>query len=269
MVAFFEPAIALWLLPLSLYLSFCAGVLTHYHNHRAVFHGRLLNKIYSLWLSVFYGFPIFSWIPTHNKNHHRYQNGPGDNTSTDKLRGGDGFFQLLSYPTRSSAWQAPALLSYLRSLRKKRSSAFRWAVAQTVVIPLFHLATFATFAVSYDVVTALDVYLLLVLIPALFAPWSMMVINYVQHIGCDANSADNHSRNFVGKWENWLVFDAGLHTVHHEHPGVHFSEYQRLHDARKDRIAPDLNQRNVLSFMIAHYVLAPLQRLSVRQRSMQ
>jgi fatty acid desaturase len=55
------------LLPVTLYLSFTAGVFVHNQNHRAVFTGKKANFAYGLWLSVFYGFPIFSWIPTHNR----------------------------------------------------------------------------------------------------------------------------------------------------------------------------------------------------------
>ena len=98
-------------------------------------------------------------------------------------------------------------------------------------------------------------YGLLVAFPALFASWAMMFINYVQHVGCDSTSKNNHSRNFVGSWENWFVFDAGLHTVHHENPGVHWSAYRELHRQRAAGIHPSLCQRNVFSFVVNRYLL--------------
>lgn len=253
-IAVFEPRAAVWMFPFSLYLAFCVGVLTHYQNHRGVFQHSLLNRLYSVWLSVFYGFPVFAWIPTHNQNHHRFLNGPGDHTSTDKLKGGDSFFQLLSYPTRSSAWQLPSLIQYLKGLRNRGSSSLNWCVTQCAALILWHISLLSFFLHRQGLSSGLTVYAFLVLLPALFAPWSMMVINYVQHVGCDPASKDNHSRNFVGRLENWFVFDAGLHTVHHEHPSAHFSEYQALHDARKSKIAPHLNQRNVFSFLLIHYL---------------
>jgi fatty acid desaturase len=263
---FLKPESAFWLLPLSLYLSFCAGVLTHYHNHLGVFRHRLLNQLYSLWLSTFYGFPIFSWIPTHNQNHHKYQNGPGDRTSTDKLKSGDSFIALIFYPTLSSAWQLPTLVSYLRRLKNRNSSAFYWSIAQCLVVPLTHASFLLALVERHGVREGLPTYAVVLLLPALFAPWSMMIINYLQHIDCDPCSEHDHSRNFVGRLENWFVFDAGLHTVHHEHPGTHFSEYQRLHNERRKLIAPELNQRNVFSFVLNRYVLGR-RPFSVKEKS--
>ena len=66
-------------------------------------------------------------------------------------------------------------------------------------------------------------------IPALFAKWSMIFINYIQHVHADPWSEHNHSRNFVGKLGNWLVFNNGLHTAHHESAGLHWSKLPEAH----------------------------------------
>ncbi|HEY6081241.1 MAG TPA: fatty acid desaturase, partial [Polyangiaceae bacterium] len=91
-----------WLLPLLLYCSYLSGVLTHNHNHCPVFVSRRANLIYGAWLSFFFGFPGFAWIPTHNQNHHRYLNGPGDVSSTARHAGpepgDDTWLSALSYP---------------------------------------------------------------------------------------------------------------------------------------------------------------------------
>src|SRR6185503_10072124 len=64
-------------MPLALYLAYCSGVPAHNHNHCPTFRERWANAAYGCWLSIFYGVPIFAWIPTHNQNHHRYLNGEG------------------------------------------------------------------------------------------------------------------------------------------------------------------------------------------------
>ncbi len=250
-----HPQWVLLLSPLALYLGFCAGVLSHYHNHRGVFRQPLLNQVYSTWLSIFYGFPIFSWIPTHNQNHHKFINGPGDTTSTLRRGEKDNLYEALTYPTRSSIWQGPALVFYWKKLNKKGFWGLRWAIAQALALVTFHIIALTWSLVQNGLKEGLLAYSLLVLLPALWAPWSMMFINYVQHVGCDYTCPNNHSRNFVGSWENWFVFDAGLHTVHHENPGVHWSHYQELHDKRQERIHPRLCQRNVFSFLWLHYLL--------------
>lgn len=247
-----SPWASLWLLPFSLYLGFCAGVLSHYHNHRRVFRSRRLSQLYSLWLSIFYGVPLFAWIPTHNQNHHKYHNGELDRTSTLRMRTGDSLINSLLYPSLSSVWQLPSVFAYLHQLSRKDRVSYRVALAQILIIPLAHGAMIWALVDAHGRV-GLWAYGAGVLIPAAFASWSMMFINYLQHIGCHPESKDNHSRNFVGRFENWLVFDAGLHTVHHEHPGVHWSRYRALHAARSARIDPALNERNVLWFLWRRY----------------
>jgi fatty acid desaturase len=74
-------------------------------------------------------------------------------------------------------------------------------------------------------------------------------------VHCDPHSPDNHSRNFVNSFQNWWVFDAGFHTVHHEHAGTHWSEYRRLHRERGDRIDPRLNESSIFGFVFKRYVL--------------
>jgi fatty acid desaturase len=106
-------------------------------------------------------------------------------------------------------------------------------------------------------------YVLALGVPALFATWSMMFTNYLQHVRCDPNSRDNHSRNFVAPWVNWLVFDAGYHTVHHENPSVHWSRYRELHQRRGAAIDPNLNRHSILSYCITHYLLGALRRAQV------
>jgi fatty acid desaturase len=81
----------------------------------------------------------------------------------------------------------------------------------------------------------------------------MMFTNYMQHVECDVGSEHNHSRNFVDPLVNWFVFDAGYHTVHHESPGLHWSEYRALHTSLGDAIAPELNQRTILHYILSRY----------------
>ena len=255
LVAAFWPQFSYFLWPLALYLGFSAGVLSHYHNHRGVFRRAWLNQSYSVWLSVFYGFPIFAWIPTHNQNHHKYLNGELDATRTERIGRPDSLSAAIIYPLQSSAWQWPALKAYVRKVREKRPKMFAWLVLQSGAVILVHAGFWGAAVWQNGLALGSISYGLLVALPALFASWAMMFINYVQHVGCDSTSQNNHSRNFVGSWENWLVFDAGLHTVHHENPGVHWSAYRELHRQREGVIHPSLCQRNVLSFVANRYLL--------------
>jgi len=243
----------LFFLP-ALYLAFSAGVISHYFNHRPVFHSRGLNAAYSCWLSVFYGFPLFGWVPSHNQNHHKFVNGAGDHTSTQVMKS-DGLLAALLYPSFSSRAQMGDLSAYLKRLWRKQGSSRFLPLLQAAALVSAHVGLAITAIASHGFTLGGGAYVALVLGPALFSSWSMMFINYIQHVGCDPSSPDNHSRNFVSRSLNWWVFEAGLHTVHHENPGRHWSEYPSLHEARARDIAPTLLQNDIPSFLVRRYVL--------------
>jgi fatty acid desaturase len=242
-----------WLMAFGLYLAFCSGVLSHYHNHRGVFRSARLNRIYSVWLSIFYGFPLWAWVPTHNQNHHKYNNGVGDITRVTATDASDNIVMFLSYPWRSSSAQLLMLRKTWSHWQVKNSAMFKLARLQSVVVPTAHLSLLLIFSLRHGSSGAVA-YLICGAVPALFAPWSMMFINYIQHVGCDPASSFNHSRNFVSPAQNWFVFDAGLHTVHHEAPGVHWSSYREMHMSMADAIDPSLNQHDLFAFLWRRYV---------------
>ena len=57
-----------------LFMSITSTVVNHNHNHLAMWKNNVMNIIQENWLTVFYGFPTFSWVPTHNTNHHKHIN---------------------------------------------------------------------------------------------------------------------------------------------------------------------------------------------------
>lgn len=251
--AYAQPSLAPWLLPLALYLSYCAGVLTHNQNHCPTFVGRRANLFYGAWLSFFYGFPIFSWVPTHNQNHHRYTNGEGDATRTTRLSPRNTLPVALLYPLASSRWQMPGLAAYVSGAFKNNPQRFRRILLETLTLVSGHAAMLGLAVWLHGARLGTLTYALAVGLPALTATYWMMFTNYLQHVECDASSPDDHSRNFVSPFFNWFVFDNGLHTVHHEHPGVHWSKYRALHEARAARIAPHLNQNSVFGYVFGEY----------------
>src|SRR5688572_18393708 len=74
------PSLAGWLLPLAMYTAYSAAVIAHNHNHLPTFVEKRANVLFSSWISIFYGFPTYGWIPTHNENHHRFVGQAGDLT---------------------------------------------------------------------------------------------------------------------------------------------------------------------------------------------
>jgi fatty acid desaturase len=260
--AYAWPGALPWLVPFGLYLAYCAGVLTHNQVHAPVFRSKRANAFYSAWLSFFYGSPIFVWVPTHTQNHHRYLDGPGDLAQISKFAQRDTLWALLSYPTRSTAAQLPEIWRYARTALRCASARARLITLQVVTLVLGHAGALVLALSLHGLRQGALIYGCAVALPAAFASWSMMSTNYVQHAGCDPKSTDDHSRNFVSPWLNWLVFNAGYHTVHHEHPGTHWSRYPTLHAWRAARIEPRLNERSIFGYCVKTYLLRAPRALS-------
>jgi beta-carotene hydroxylase len=252
------PWLTPWLVPLALYGSYLSGVLAHNHNHLGVFDGKRANAFYGAWLSVFYGMPLFAWVPTHNQNHHRELNGDADASRT-ALAGPDSLRAFLTYPFVCTRHQLPLVFRYVREAFRHHPARFRKIVLETTVLVLGHAFVGGLAVALHGFQVGLLAYAVALGVPALLAPYWMMLTNYVQHVGCDPRSPDDHSRNFTSELLNVFVLENGLHTVHHEHPGTHWSRLRALHVERAARIDPRLNESNILGYVFRTY-LHPFRR---------
>lgn len=228
-----------------LFLSVAVTVIAHNHNHLPIFRKPLLNTFTDYWLTVFYGFPSFAWIPTHNMNHHRLNNKEGDYTITYRLTENNTLLMLLLYPTMSSYFQQKPIREYLRNMWS--GDRRKWALAAGQYLFLF--AWIGAFLVL-DWRNAL----LYVIIPQQFGLFAVLIFNYVQHVHADEESVWNHSRNFTG-WLNLMLFNNGYHTVHHEKAGSHWSKSPESHAAIAKNIDPALIERSFWWYILRVYFL--------------
>jgi fatty acid desaturase len=202
--------------------------------------------------------PLFAWVPTHNQNHHRELNGDADASRT-ALAGPDSLRALLAYPFVCTRHQLPLVFGYVREAFLHHPARFRKLVLETAVLVLGHGLVGGLAVALHGWQLGLAVYFVSLGAPALLAPYWMMLTNYLQHVGCDPASPDDHSRNFTSKLLNVFVLENGLHTVHHEHPGTHWSRLRSLHDERAERIDPRLNENSILGYVWKAY-LHPFRR---------
>lgn len=247
-LAYVWPALAPWLLPAALGLGYSVGAIAHNHNHVPTFTSRRWNEAYGAWLSFFYGAPLVFWIPTHNLNHHRHKNGPGDATSTSRFAPRDTWAAALAYPMRSTRAQLPAILELVRGAKQRRPGLYRRLWLECAALVLGHAFALGLAVALHGAGRGALTYGLVIGLPALFAPWAMMFTNYVQHVGCDPESKARHSRDFTSPTLNWLLFNAGYHTVHHEHPTTHWSRYAELHEQRRAALGADLQYGTLLGY---------------------
>jgi beta-carotene hydroxylase len=248
------PRAMLWLWPLALYDAFCAGVLAHNQNHCPTFQGRRANAFYSSWISVFYGYPIFVWGPTHNRNHHHFLNRPGDATITWRYSRRNTLLAGLGYVFVSPYFQRGVIGRFLHSARAISPRLYRQIQVQRAAFVAGHLGLLLL-AVLLHGSMGLVVYLLAVALPTAVGMGFMMFVNFIQHVDCDPWSPLDHSRNFTARLENWFLFNNGLHTAHHERPGLHWSLVPALDARLAPGIHPDLRRPSLFGFIARTYLL--------------
>src|SRR5579872_2713185 len=138
-----EPRLIPWLLPVSLYFGFCAGVFSHNQNHCPTFKSRRMNSFYAAWLSIFYLFPTYVWIPSHNLNHHKYVNRAGDATITWRYSKKNTWFTSSTYYFVSAFWQKPVLDEYRAKAKASNPSLYRQIRVQIVTVYGTHASLLA------------------------------------------------------------------------------------------------------------------------------
>jgi fatty acid desaturase len=228
-------------------MAVSVAIIAHNHNHVPTWKSRFLNILMDYWLTLFYGFPAFGWIPTHNKNHHHLNNKEGDYTITYRVSEKNNIITLLTYPSISSYFQQKPIANYLRTLWHSNRPKFYLAASQYLLLGLYYaLAIFLNWKKAA----------LFIVIPHQVSLFSVLIFNYVQHVHADEDSDYNHSRNFTGLI-NLMLFNNGYHTVHHESPGIHWSETPAAQKKIEKLIDPSLNERSFWWYILRVYLLAP------------
>jgi fatty acid desaturase len=230
---------------LYLFLSIAVTVIAHNHNHVPIWRSKTLNSLTDHWLTVFFGFPAFAWIPTHNMNHHTLNNREDDYTKTYRFTEQNTLLMLVLFPMISSYYQQGPIAKYLKNLWKTDRNKFYLSISQYGILIGYVVA-----ALILDWKKAL----FFIIIPQQFGMFFVLVYNYVQHVHADEESAWDHSRNFRGLL-NFVLFNNGYHTVHHERSGIHWSKTPEEHKKIVHLITPSLNERSFTWYMFRVYFL--------------
>jgi fatty acid desaturase len=229
-----------------LLMSVSVAVMVHNHKHVPIWRNKILNIITDNWLTVFYGFPVFSWVPTHMHNHHKHVNTEPDYTRTWRYTERNNIFTLLSYPTLSGKNQQPAVIGFYKAQWKTDRAKFWILTLQWVSLVVWTATAFL-----------LDPWkaFIYVVIPQQVSLFSVLIFNYVQHIHADETDEYNNSRNITGWVLNTFLLNNGYHTAHHLYPGLHWSKLPQKHKEIANRINPELNEVSLWWFLIRCYII--------------
>lgn len=260
-VQYSNPDWVKYLSPISCYLAIACGTIAHNHNHRATFSNRRINNGFGHILTFFYGYPTLMWIPTHSMNHHHYVNRPGDATATWRYTNKHNLWVVLTYPFVSGYFQSIPIRQYISKVKESKPNLYARIRFQYVLwIGAYVMMGILAGVLYHNQQTGLGLYLWFfsVMLPALASSVTIMFFNFIQHVHTDAWSDHDHSRNFTGRAFNFLYFNNGYHTAHHDDPALHWSELKQAHEEIADTINPDLNETNLIWFVFRQYVLSML-----------
>ncbi len=244
------PALAVWLWTqgwngglygLMLVLWIGVGVIHHHHAHLPMWHHRWLNRATDMWMAALQGHPTYAFTATHNANHHRHRQGPGDWARTYRFGGGDTNHLLgyLLHPLQAACVLYPHFWAHLRGAKARRSGLWRWAMVQYVLV-------FAVWGVALALHPANA--LLYLLLPQVLAMHWLLGANYLQHAHADGHSRWNYARNFLGA-VNTVYFNIGFHTAHHEFSRAHWSRMPQLHATLAHQVDARLIEASLLRYM--------------------
>lgn len=253
-----NPQWVAYLSPVSFYLALACGIIAHNHNHCPTFASKRANQWFANWISIFYGYPTFAWIPTHNLNHHKFVNREGDATITWRITNRHNLLVAVTYFFVSSYYQSGPINDFIRNAKEKNRPVYRTILTQYAVWGGAYVLLLSLAIALHGVRTGFFVFGFSVGLPALFSLWTIMLFNYDQHAHTDPFSQYDHSRSFTSPVLNFLLFNNGYHAVHHEYPGKHWSELAALHAETAHLRHPSVNQRSLWWYWFKQYVLAAL-----------
>lgn len=227
-------------------VSFICAVIAHNTVHCPMFKRRALNKLFQVWVSLSYGFPISDYVPGHNLSHHRFTQQREDVMRTSHVRFSWNLLNLIFFMPAVT----PGILrgnAYFKKVMGDRAKPWK----QQLIFEGIVVWSVKVACLLIDYKKAL----LYVFLPHVFANWAIVTVNFLQHDGCDPDHPVNHSRNFVGKVFNWFALNNGYHGIHHMQPGLHWSLTPAAHAQRvAPTIHPALDQKSLLVYLVKTFV---------------
>jgi fatty acid desaturase len=236
---------ALWV-AVNCLMSFICAIIVHNSIHVPVFRKRWMNRIFQVILSFSYGHSTSAYVPGHNFSHHKYTQTEKDAIRTSKARFRINLFNQLFFFFIMSGDIITGEIRFAKKMYRDRPKWFwQYALEMALVIG----AKITLLIIDWQR------FLLFVFIPHQYAAWGIVGTNYFQHDGCDENHPYNHSRNFTGKFLNWLLFNNGYHGAHHDKPGLHWSLLPEYHEKHiRPHLHPELDRKSLLGYLIQTHI---------------
>ncbi len=239
------PLLVLWVIVTSVSSWICA-VAAHNTVHCPVFKQRWANRVFQVWVSLSYGFPISEYVPGHNLSHHKFTQERQDVMRTSKVNFRWNLLNFLFFFFAVGPGVTAGNLRYQKMMKERLPQWNRQLLIEMVAVWGVKVGL-----LLIDWKKAV----LFVIIPHLFAVWGITTVNFLQHDGTDDKHPVNHSRNFMGRLFNWFTLNNGFHGIHHVTPGLHWSLTPAAHAERMHpTIDPRLEEPSLALYMFRAFI---------------
>ncbi len=223
---------SVWFAPLAILVGIHTLAIEHNHAHAPVFRWRPVNVMLDDLLTLLCGVPEVFWHVHHMRSHHRHTWTEHDWSSPFNYRGasapwkpvGYRYYQLTYYPLF-----AADSVDYIlrrrdpRFLGARLRSVFVLAAGSASLIGLVGIGRW-----------------LLVMAPAYVGTGMMLgAANYLEHWNCH-RAGEFKAWTFTCSVHNVLTYNSGYHWLHHQRPGLHWSELPGIHRRDPSYCDPDL-----------------------------
>ena len=198
-----------------LYLRTFAPFIQHNHAHLPVFNSRALNVLYDVLLAQNTGYATALWELQHNRGHHRHFLEPEKDVATVNYPGTNTPMPRWYYAVRGNLTiHRDAIRIGLDERRSNRKSllpklSFELFVQTAITAVGLWISPWLTLA-FFVVPNALS---------ALLVWWQ----SYPHHHELPTESIYTASITDDTGFYNWMTFNIGHHTAHHEKPTLHWS----------------------------------------------
>ncbi len=196
-------------------LSITIGVL-HMHTHRPLFVSRRMNRVTDMLCCLPGALSGVDMREVHVLNHHRFNDGPSDVTSTE---GSERGLRAVWY------WISYSVIIHIHTVRTvfaanpsadRRKRRHRYLLDVTLLLVLIGIIAYFAGTTRF---------LLFYVIPFVLTQVNAGYFAWLTHAPARVFDDDpSKSINTVGNWLNFFIFNQGYHSVHHRYPGIHWSQ---------------------------------------------
>lgn len=233
----------IFLFVIGVLLCHAVTLINHNHRHLPTFTISFFNRSLNLLISILIGAPSTRLHLIHHWNHHRFFRDERDWSSYKTNARGRGPRRLFTYLWLST-----------RNMRQNRKH-LRMPIQVKKMLLWEQISLYLSILVFTFINWQMLVFFILPLrASALFI---LLMGNLANHDQCELESPYNHSRNFTNPIENWLFFNVGFHSAHHENPALHWSRLPELHQKKYVPFTrQDLQLNSYFSYLFKTYLFS-------------